>query len=296
MQPPKISVVIPTYNRKTTVARAIDSALQQTLWPHEIIVVDDASTDGTEAFIRERYGSRVKLVRLPLNSGGASARNAGADLAQGDILAFLDSDDCWYPEKLQRQWSLYKSEQKNDSIIIYCKADLGNINARYNSPTRALMPNERVEDYIFVHSQDIQTSSYFMSRKLFSRIRFSEGLRRHQDIDFVIRAQHKNIRFSFINENLYQRLPSGFGDSVGSVRDDGISLAWANAARPMMSAAAYHHFTTKRILPVVICARPWLAIRLTAAAIGAGQPAFRSFLRALAKCLLRTSGWRRTHG
>lgn len=259
-------------------------------------MVDDASVDGTDAFIKERYGNQIKLLKLKSNSGGGSARNAGADIASGEILTFLDSDDCWYPEKLQRQWDIYKNVQNDDSAIIYCKADVesSSFNVRSPSPTRGLMPNERVDEYIFVHSQEIQTSSYFMSKKLFSKIRFSEGLRRHQDIDFVIRAQRKNIQFLFVNENLYRRLPSGLSDSVGIVKNDGISLAWATAAKPMMSPAAYHRFTTKRILPVVICAHPWLAIRLTAAAIGAGQPAFRSFLWALAKCLLRTSGQRHT--
>ena len=101
---PRFSVVIPAYNAAATLSRAIDSVRAQT-WPaHEIIVVDDGSTDAT-AEAAARHGDAVRLVRQP-NRGVAVARNAGAAAATGDWLAFLDADDWYAPDriKLHAEW------------------------------------------------------------------------------------------------------------------------------------------------------------------------------------------------
>jgi glycosyltransferase involved in cell wall biosynthesis len=97
-----ISVVIPTYNRKATVRRAIDSVLAQTRKPAEIIIVDDGSADGTAEMLAQAYGRSIRLI--PQENGGASrARNTGITAATGALIAFLDSDDVWEPEKLAAQ-------------------------------------------------------------------------------------------------------------------------------------------------------------------------------------------------
>jgi GT2 family glycosyltransferase len=96
-----VSVVIPTYNRAHQIGGAIESVLIQTHGAHEIIVVDDGSKDETAAACH-RFGSAVRYVFQP-NAGVAAARNHGALLATGDLLAFLDSDDIWHPQKLALQ-------------------------------------------------------------------------------------------------------------------------------------------------------------------------------------------------
>lgn len=98
---PTVSVVIPTYNQSQYLGQAIASALNQTRPPLEIIVVDDGSTDDTPAVLAG-YGDRIRSVRQA-NAGVAAARNAGLGLASGDLLALLDSDDIWLPQKLERQ-------------------------------------------------------------------------------------------------------------------------------------------------------------------------------------------------
>jgi glycosyltransferase involved in cell wall biosynthesis len=96
---PRISVVIPTYNRVDYLAQAIDSVLQQTLHDYEVIVVDDGSTDDTPDLVAS-YGDRVRYV--PTKNGGcAHARNVGMAVARGEQLAFLDSDDLLYPYMLE---------------------------------------------------------------------------------------------------------------------------------------------------------------------------------------------------
>ncbi|HET6262971.1 MAG TPA: glycosyltransferase family 2 protein, partial [Chloroflexia bacterium] len=93
-----VSVVIPTYNRAHCIAHAIDSVLRQALPPHEVIVVDDGSTDDT-ATVLARYDRRVRVLRQE-NGGVSVARNNGIAAASGQWIAFLDSDDEWAPQKL----------------------------------------------------------------------------------------------------------------------------------------------------------------------------------------------------
>lgn len=99
------SVILPTYNRRQWTLEAVASVLAQTGIPRarwELVVVDDGSTDGTGAAVRARFGQEVRLVSLAQNQGVAAARNAGAAVARGEWLAFLDSDDLWRPQKLAR--------------------------------------------------------------------------------------------------------------------------------------------------------------------------------------------------
>ena len=97
----KISVVIPTFNRISLVARAINSVLKQSLNPYEIIVVDDGSDDGTSEMIQYKYKS-IKLIQQQ-NNGVSAARNKGIKHAKGDWIGLLDSDDEWTEKKLENQ-------------------------------------------------------------------------------------------------------------------------------------------------------------------------------------------------
>jgi len=97
----KVSVIVPTYNRAHTLARALDSVLAQTLSVREIIVVDDGSTDDTELLIRRDY-PRARYLSQP-NGGVSRARNLGIAAARGDWIGLLDSDDAWLPKKLEAQ-------------------------------------------------------------------------------------------------------------------------------------------------------------------------------------------------
>lgn len=94
----RISVVIPTFNRAASLGQAIDSVLAQSRPADEIIVVDDGSSDGTAALLAG-YGSALRVIRQD-NRGVSAARNAGVAAACGDWVAFLDSDDLWYPQRL----------------------------------------------------------------------------------------------------------------------------------------------------------------------------------------------------
>lgn len=103
MNEPLVSVCIGAYNRKDYIRECVDSVLSQTWTNKEVIVVDDASTDGTREILRS-YGDSIRLILRDQNSGICPiTRNQAASAARGDYLAFLDSDDVWYPEKLAKQ-------------------------------------------------------------------------------------------------------------------------------------------------------------------------------------------------
>jgi glycosyltransferase involved in cell wall biosynthesis len=102
--PPRVSVIIPAYNAAGFVRRAVDSVLGQGFQDFELLVVDDGSTDATREALAE-YGDRLRLLGQD-NDGPAAARNHGLQHARGEYVAFLDADDYWKPEKLQRQVEL----------------------------------------------------------------------------------------------------------------------------------------------------------------------------------------------
>lgn len=115
MREPSISCIVPVYNGERFLAEALDSALAQSHPPFEIIVIDDGSTDGTAGVVA-RYGERVRYEHQE-NSGPAGARNAGLDLARGEMIAFLDADDVWHPEKLALQLAHFRKRPELEIVI-----------------------------------------------------------------------------------------------------------------------------------------------------------------------------------
>jgi glycosyltransferase involved in cell wall biosynthesis len=116
MSSPKVSVIIPTYNRKDLLSEAIESVLRQTFTDYEVIVVDHGSTDGTAEWVQATYPNRVGCVPLPYCELPACPRNAGIRAARGEFVAFLDSDDLWLPHTLNR---LTQSAQADPAAGLY---------------------------------------------------------------------------------------------------------------------------------------------------------------------------------
>lgn len=115
---------MPTFNRLQQLPHAIDSVLQQTQPVNELVVVDDGSTDGTFEWLSERSAQTAHLRIVTLqqkNTGPAVARNAGTKLASGELIAFLDDDDTWHPDKMQRQLAVLK--ENPEICLLGCAAD-----------------------------------------------------------------------------------------------------------------------------------------------------------------------------
>ena len=116
---PKVSVVMPTYNRAHLIGRAIQSVLNQTYQDFEIIVVDDGSMDNTEKVIREfqKKDKRILYIQHEKNKGEAAARNTGIEVAKGEYIAFQDSDDEWLPEKLEKQMRVFATAPPEVGVV-----------------------------------------------------------------------------------------------------------------------------------------------------------------------------------
>ncbi len=118
---PRVSVILPTFNRAAILPEAVASVQAQTFPDFELLIVDDGSTDDTSAVVTGRFGSdpRVRLLRTA-NAGPAAARNRGLQEARGDLIAFQDSDDLWLPEKLALQVS--QADEHPEAELFFCDA------------------------------------------------------------------------------------------------------------------------------------------------------------------------------
>src|ERR1700722_1374407 len=93
---PRVSIIIPVYNRSHTLSRALASVFQQTFKEFEVIIVDDGSTDALDDVLKLYADPRLHIYKHSINKGASAARNTGIKVAQGSLIAFLDSDDAWH--------------------------------------------------------------------------------------------------------------------------------------------------------------------------------------------------------
>ncbi len=181
------TAVIPVYNRKTTVQRAIDSIINQSVPLREVIVVDDGSTDGTADFIQSNYPD-VKVLSQP-NKGVSAARNAGIEESSGEWIAFLDSDDQWLSNKIETQshWLLTHP----DVLICHCDEIWIRNNIRVNPKKR----HKKQGGWIYLNCLPlcvISPSAVVIHRKVFEAIGiFDETLPACEDYDLWLRITKK---------------------------------------------------------------------------------------------------------
>ncbi len=120
-----ISVVIPTYNRANTILNSINSVLNQTYEDLELIIVDDCSSDNTQEVVESIGDSRIRYHKLEQNSGACHARNVGILMANGQYVAFQDSDDIWFENKLSEQVKAFDKNPDADMVFCSFRRDYG---------------------------------------------------------------------------------------------------------------------------------------------------------------------------
>ena len=196
----KISVIIPTFNRKHTLQRAIDSVLAQTFKPYEIIIVDDGSKDGTKEWLLQNYPS-VQYIHQP-NNGVSSARNKGIQISQGSWIALLDSDDEWMPEKLEYQ-SRFLEANRDSS---FCHTN--EIWIRNGVRVNQMKKHKKYGGDIFKHCLDIcriSPSSSIIKKDVFEEVgAFDESLTVCEDYDLWLRVTAK-FNILFLDEPLIKQ-------------------------------------------------------------------------------------------
>jgi glycosyltransferase involved in cell wall biosynthesis len=198
-RPLSVSVIIPTYNRAALLRAAIESVLNQTRVPEEIIVIDDGSTDATEGLLRE-FGSQIRAIRQP-NRGRSAARNAGLRVARGELILFLDSDDLLQPHCVERCARLL--ELHPDVDVIYSDAYVidgaGDIVGRYSHALRGTRPSGMILGEL-ARRCFITVSSMVRSSCLDGEW-FEEGMEHCEDYDLWRRLSAR-CRFLFVDEPL----------------------------------------------------------------------------------------------
>ena len=189
-----VSVIIPFFNRSSTVKRALESVIAQSHTDWECLVIDDGSSEAERnnlIRIVEDFGdSRICLEHLKENTGGGAARNRGIELASGEFIAFLDSDDEWMKDKLLIQ---VREANANPGYLLSCQSLVFYGSGQGVLPQNLSVPTS-ISEYLFVDNGWLPTPSFFISTKDLGDIRFDESLPRHQDYDFLFQLEEIGIR------------------------------------------------------------------------------------------------------
>ena len=215
---PKVSIIIPTHNHAKFLPKAIDSLISQTMEEWEVIIVNHFSDDNTVDVVKSYSDTRIKLVNCLSGQGSiAAARNFGLTFARATIIAFLDSDDFWYPEKLSA--CLSKLSRGYDLV---CHAEIwagpGDRRrvARYGPEVCASYKN------LLFEGNCISTSAVVMLRECLDRVGiFNERMdfNTAEDYDLWLRMSRDGVRIGFVNEVLGEYLIHESNSSKNNLRN-----------------------------------------------------------------------------
>lgn len=195
---PEISVIIPTYNSSRYVTQAVDSVLAQTFDDLEVIVIDDGSTDDTES-VMSRYSSPVRYIKQT-NGGVSRARNHGIEESRGRYVAFLDADDTWFPNKLEKQMEAIRSQPSYHvcySAFLIVDSNLAPIEVNRSKRQRTAL-----EDLLMCGNVVGSICTVIYERSLFSKVGgFDPVLSQCADWDMWVRLAAETD-FLYVDEPL----------------------------------------------------------------------------------------------
>ena len=178
-----ISVIIPTYNRADRIEKSIRSVLNQSYKDIELLVIDDGSTDNTYEVVSKIKDDRLFYYKQE-NQGACAARNHGMNLAKGKYIAFQDSDDIWYADKLEKQYNFIEMTKAD---LVYCGMH------RIVHGKKMYIPenqdsHEKVTTSLLLYHNKISTQTILMKREIAEKISFDTTFKRLQDWDFVLQV------------------------------------------------------------------------------------------------------------
>ncbi len=241
---PLISVIIPAYNAAAYIAQTIDSVVRQTYANFEVIVVNDGSDD-TESFERELagYGDRIRYI-FQQNGGPSSARNTGIRAAQGELVAFLDSDDIWEPEFLATQVACFRRNSKLD--LVWCNCSRLGASANERTQFDFYPPRRPVTLESLIRIQNVPVTSTVVARKetVIGAGLFDVSMRRAEDFDLWLRMATRGAQFDFQDQVLARRQhrPASLSADIA-----GMSEGASKAYRKLTASLGEKH----ELLPVI---------------------------------------------
>lgn len=233
----KISVVITHFNRIDLLRRAVESVLNQTHAPHEILLIDDC-TPGLEIdAIQARLpcDRRIRIYRTPRNSGAQVARNLGIDLAEGEFIALMDSDDEWIPSKLAMQLLLLQSTNSD-----LCACDVAIQYQGQPTQRRILRPRFNGDPIRFIANMGghMQTSTLLVRAAVAKTLRFDESVKKYQDWDFVFRFHLNGYRSCYL-DNALSVYHFGHADQMTSIPKPDLALSFFQKRRSLLGDDVY---------------------------------------------------------
>lgn len=210
---PKVSVIIPTYNRPEFIKNAVKSVLNQTYDNLEIIVVDDGTKIRARKIINSINDDRIKYIKHTESKGGGAARNTGIKNSTGDYIAFLDDDDEWVPEKLAIQMNEFLQTGED---VGFCFSSVSNV---IKNGIEVSQIKEGINDYSELSLKKLNgflTVTLIIKKNVINEIGgFDESLPSHQEIDLIIRIAQKYKGLG-INIPLVKVKMDGSHEQIGS--------------------------------------------------------------------------------
>jgi glycosyltransferase involved in cell wall biosynthesis len=232
--------------------RAVRSALAQTLFDIEVVVViDGPDSDSIDALATIR-DDRLSSVYLPSSVGGSQARNIGIQNGRGEFIALLDDDDEWAPKKLSAQLAVARAS-KCQFPVVTSRLIARRPNGDELWPHRTMRIDETMSEYLFCRENSIrqgegfiQTSTLFVSRALMLEVPFTEGLPRHQDWDWLIRAHvYPGVEIGWVWEPLVIYHIDASRKSVSAGKSIDPSLTWINGNNLVTPKARAYFYATQ---------------------------------------------------
>ena len=251
---PLVSVVIPTRNRPYLVARAVHSALAQSLAEIEVIVVVDGPDEPTLHVLHQIGDPRLEVCTLSQHLGVSNARNAGVRKARSQWIAFLDDDDEWLPQKLEIQ--LQTAHLSAHSYpIISCRIIALTKVGDFVWPLRFPRPNESLSEYLFCRRNPISvegwiaTTTILTKKELVQRVPFKSDLWCYQDVDWLLRATtQEGVGVEFVprTEPIAICHMEEDHNRISARINWNDSLSWIQASRHLVTPRAYASFIMTR--------------------------------------------------
>ena len=212
-----VSIVMPAYNSSAVISQAICSVLHQTYSNWELLITDDGSIDATVEVVLGFDDSRITLLRQ-FNQGVSAARNRALDIARGEFITFLDSDDALPPQSLKSRVDLLQNDPTVDvvdGVFVVCATDLNTIVKRRQPGTRCFL----LKGLITLDPSIFRGVSYLLRRKYLGSTRFTLGMSHAEDLLFIfeISSKHPLIYSPVYVDTYFYRTgsPSAMGNIIG---------------------------------------------------------------------------------
>jgi glycosyltransferase involved in cell wall biosynthesis len=272
---PRVSIILPVYNGAATICETVNSALSKSFSDFELIIIDDGSDDATPALLDAMSDPRMAIRRYP-NAGLASSRNRGLSLAKGDLIAFLDADDLWLPEKLKLQVAALES--RPEAALAFGWTDYIDERGRFIHAGQHAVPGDDLLNQLMVNNFIETGSNPLLRREAFHQCgNFDEALPAAEDWDLWLRVA---ARFPFVlvpQTLVLYRVHPGSMSSFDVIRQERCSLeviarsfARAGAGAKLMRrshANLYRYLTYRALTPPLSRGMAWIALRFWAASV-----------------------------